>query len=75
MDGYCHIEGDGQRTYSTMVGAMDDCASGVPAKLRGQVLEQNKLTVVLSDNGRSGYVAERCSAGPLRGNKRYHRDG
>ena len=75
LDRYRHIEGDSQRIYSAMVAAVDDYVGAVTAKLREHGIEKNTLFVFLSDNGCAGFVVERCSNGPLRGNKRYYWDG
>ena len=58
-----------------MVAAVDDYVGAVTAKLREHGLERNTQMVFLSDNGCAGHVVERCSNGPLRGNKRYIWDG
>ena len=75
LDRNRHIENDSERIYSAMVAAVDDYVGAVTAKLRETGLEQNTLFVFLSDNGCAGYVVERCSNGPLRGNKRYYWEG
>ena len=75
LDRYRHIEDDSARIYSAMVAAVDDYVGAVAAKLRETGLEENTLFVFLSDNGCAGYVVERCSNGPLRGNKRYYWEG
>lgn len=75
LDRYRHIDDASERIYAAMVAAVDDFVGAVTAKLRETGLEQNTLFVFLSDNGCAGYVVERCSNGPLRGNKRYFWDG
>ncbi len=75
LDRYRHIEDASERIYAAMVAAIDDYVGAVAAKLRELGLEENTMFVFLSDNGCAGYVVERCSNGPLRGNKRYYFEG
>ena len=75
LDRYRHIEDDSERIYAAMVAAVDDFVGAVNAELVEHGLAENTLFVFLSDNGCAGYVVERCSNGPLRGNKRYYWEG
>ena len=72
---YRHIEDTSQRIYSAMVSAVDDYVGAVVSTLSEHGNEENTMFVFLSDNGCAGYVVERCSNGPLRGNKRYYFEG
>ena len=75
LDRYRHLDNDSERIFSAMVSAVDDYVGAVTERLQAHGLEDNTLFVFLSDNGCAGYVVERCSNGPLRGNKRYYWEG
>jgi len=75
LDAYRHIEDEGTRVYSAMVGSLDVSVGKIVDTLKALKIFDNTMIVFTSDNGCAEYILGACSNAPFRGFKRYHLEG